>query len=203
MLMICLKNRKEIEKVEYMRITTLVYGINNKIHLHMKHISIIFFTIMLFLNCSYGQVKNEELEVFKKDELTLLLKVNFYAFLNNLVKEDIKATNTTILEGNSIVEKLNTKFGKEKVTIYLDILDKNESSAPMNDQINKIFGTHDGSACTLNLDGTTYWDACSFWDGVAAYGAMLLNCGSVDFGSGESEWIYYAKCNQRQICKHC
>lgn len=60
-----------------------------------------------------------------------------------------------------------------------------------------------GSACTLNQDGTTYWGACSFWEGVAAYAAILANCGYVDFESSQSAWVNYAKCNQRQICKHC
>lgn len=169
----------------------------------MKNIFIIFITILVFSNLSYGQVKKDELDTFKKDELTLQLNVNFYAFLNNLVKEDSKAINRSIAEGNSIIEKLNTKFGKEKVTAYLDALDNSESSAPTDPQINNIFGTHDGSPCTLNLNGTTYWGACSFWEGIAAYGAILANCGYVDFGSNQSEWVDYAKCNQRQICNHC
>lgn len=154
-------------------------------------------------NLSYGQINQQELDSFKKDELTLQLKVNFYSFLNNLINEDPIAVKSSISEGNTIIENLNAKFGKERVVAYLEALDNSESSAPTDPEINKIFGTHDGSPCTLNQDGTTYWGACSFWEGVSAYAAILANCGYVDFSSTQSEWINYAKCNQRQICNHC
>lgn len=108
----------------------------------MKKLLLSLIAIVLFSNLSNGQVKQDELETFKKDELTIQLKVNFYNFLNNLVKEDSKAIYSSISEGNLIIEKLNTKFGKDKVTLYLNVLDNSESSFPTDSEINKICGTH-------------------------------------------------------------
>lgn len=61
----------------------------------------------------------------------------------------------------------------------------------------------DGSSCTREANGTTYWGNCNFWEGVAAYAGILLNCGVLTAGDSLQVIEAYYACNQSQICKHC
>lgn len=91
----------------------------------------------------------------------------------------------------NIFDNLYTKYGKDNVIEYVEIL-KNEE--------NKALGTHDGSACTRNLDGTIYTGACSFWENVQFF--FSLACSGMPTNT-EAQINSYFNCLQKDICKIC
>lgn len=92
---------------------------------------------------------------------------------------------------NGIFNTLYSKYGEEKVKEYVQILINEE---------NKALGTHDGSACTRNLDGTIYTGACSFWENVQFF--FSLACSGMPTGNSSQINAYY-NCLQADICKIC
>lgn len=153
-----------------------------------------------FLN----RIDNSELEKFKNDENVYYFNQKYHEYLYVLKNNDIQGMSDINKIGNVYLEKIFTKFGKEKTLEYLEELSSFDSNSGTDPVILKALGTHDGSPCTLNTNGTTYWGACSFWEGVQAYASILLNCGSIDIpGSSSQEIADYAACNQAQICKKC
>lgn len=156
----------------------------------------------------FNRIDNSELEKFKNDENVFYFNQKYHEYLYKLKINDIQGMSNINKIGNIYLEKNFTKYGKEKTFVYLKELSSIDSNSGTDPEILRALGTndgtHDGSPCTLNTNGTTYWGACSFWEGVQAYASILLNCGSINIpGSSAQEIADYAACNQAQICKKC
>ena len=105
------------------------------------------------------------------------------------------------MQGEKYLDQLYAKYGKEETLLYFDELSTLDENVAADNEVFKIFGTQDGSSCTRNLDGTTYWGNCSFWEGVAAYIGILVHCGHISPSDPQNVINNYYNCNQAQICK--
>lgn len=151
-----------------------------------------------------GKISTDELEKFKNDVLTQNLKKNFYTLIDASSSNNDKLFNETVSSGILILKDLNKKFTEAKVNAYLELLSSGSENSVTDSYILGKYGTHDGSPCTLNQDGSVYWGACSTWEAINAYIGILANCGWVSVPSTSLEEIRnFVRCEQSQICKHC
>lgn len=148
--------------------------------------------------------RTSKLEEFKNDEIIPLLKDNYYLFLRSVKDNNPTSLYEATLQGEKYLDQLYVKYGKEETLAYFEELSELDSNAPSDPEVSKyFFGTQDGSSCTRNLDGTTYWGNCSTWEGIAAYVGILVNCGHISPSDPKNIINDYYNCNQAQICKHC
>lgn len=155
-------------------------------------------------NDFFRRVSNDELNNFKNDEILQLFSQSYHKFVLNVKNKHYQDMAIESVKGNDYMNQLYLKYGEDKVVLYMDELSLLDVSSPTDPFIIDVFGTHDGSSCTRNQNGTTYWGNCSFWQGVRAYFAILGNCGHIDLPTAsQAEFESYANCNQSQICKHC
>lgn len=143
------------------------------------------------------------LETFANDEILTSFRISYYHFLEASKNKELRHLAFYSEQGQELLNVLREKYGAENVTNYIDELKLREKNKNTDPQILRLEGSHDESSCTRNLDGTTYWDNCSFWEGAAAYVGILTNCGSVSAGDSMQAIENYYNCNQAQICKHC
>lgn len=157
----------------------------------------------------FKKFSENELIEFKNDENVHFLSQSYHEFILQVRDNNYQGMSNTSKKGREYLEKLFLKYGKENVLDYIEELSLLDSNSGTDPEILKALGSgaigeHDGSSCTRNLNGTTYWGNCSFWEGVQAYAGILLNCGSINIpGSTSQEIEDYAICNQSQICKNC
>ena len=144
------------------------------------------------------------LEDFKNDRIVIVLRENYYQFLSYVQDKNVDGVSLTITQGKIHLNQLYEKYGKANTLLYFEELGDGEQNSATDPNVLKILvGSQDGSSCTRNLNGTTYWGNCSFWEGANAYVHILANCGHVS-GSDSQQYIEeYYDCNQAQICKYC
>lgn len=137
-----------------------------------------------------AKVSNEELENFKNDEDLQIIIDKISDYKSGLENENSEQINTSL---DFIVEssqKLKVKYGEEKIEEFFAELSAKDA---------KFYGTHDGNKCTRNLNGTTYWGQCSFWEEVAATFSAAFCPQSGGPFNNESYYI----CVQAAICRNC
>lgn len=150
-----------------------------------------------------SKLSKNSIEEFKNDEIIPLLKDNYYLFLRSVKDNNATSLYQASLQGEKYLDQLYVKYGKDETLMYFEELSTLDENVATDNEVFKIFGTHDGSSCTRNLNGTTYWGNCSFWEGVSAYIGILVNCGHISPSDPQNVINNYYNCNQQQICKNC
>lgn len=168
----------------------------------LKFILLFVFSILLFYSCNLDDEsnysKNQITDRISQDEITTSLLVDYDNYLIALKEKDVKKIVQLSNAGKTKLNRLHQKYGTKEFASSIELLIKNETNS-FNHKL--LEGDHDGSSCTRNLDGTTYWGNCSFWQGVSAYFDILLHCGTP--GDTEDSIEFYYQCNQDKICNHC
>lgn len=146
--------------------------------------------------------RESTLSKFVNDENVIKLRISYYNFLVASRDVNVEKVSKYSIEGEQILTTLFETYGKSTVLKY--VADLKHYDLVVDPGIIQIYGEHDGSSCTRNLNGTTYWGNCSFWEGVSAYAAILLDCGHFDMNTDSKEsYEKYANCNQKKICENC
>ena len=137
----------------------------------------------------------QELNDFKNNENLIAVIDNIQAYKTAMSQDDyegvINSLDAIVINSHELV---NT-YGQEEVDSYL-------SELAINNGESKFFGTHDNNKCTRNLNGTTYWDQCSFWEEVSVVITSAIICQSPSSSSSQDMNDYY-NCVQDRICKTC
>ena len=153
-----------------------------------------------------NRVSDEELLTFKNDSLIPLFVEKYHGFLLSMKVKDVNGIITNNIEGNEYLNQLYLKYGEENVKKYIEELALSEYNSPTDPFLRtyiSLDNSVDGSSCTREANGTTYWGNCSFWEGAQAYLAILANCGVISAGDSMQVIEEYYICNQKQICKYC
>lgn len=188
-----------------------------KLQISMKKNILTFSTLlMLTLSCTnnsgdmmenHGNIKKEtsasnvasktaqELNDFKNNENLIAIIDNIQAYKNAMSQDDYtgikNSLDAIVVNSHALV---NT-YGQEEVEAYLTELAVNNGES-------KFFGIHDNNKCTRNLNGTTYWDQCSFWEEVIVVISSSIVCQNPSSSSSQDMNDYY-NCVQDRICKTC
>ncbi|RKS98243.1 hypothetical protein [Chryseobacterium defluvii] len=137
----------------------------------------------------------QQLSDFQENENLIAVIDNITAYKNAMATDDYEVIKSSldaiVVNSNALV---NT-YGEEEVNAYLTELSVNNGES-------RFFGTHDNNNCTRNLNGTTYWDQCSFWEEVIVVISSAIICQSPSSSSIEDMNDYY-DCVQERICKTC
>lgn len=183
----------------------------------MKKIILAFSTLfVIILSCtnnsgdimeSHDNVKKEapandvasktaqELNDFQQNESLIAVINNIQAYKTAMSQDDYTGITNSLdaIAQNSQI--LVDTYGEEELNAYLTELSVNNGES-------KFFGTHDNNNCTRNLNGTTYWDHCSFWEEVIVVITSAVVCQSPASSSTQDMNDYY-NCVQDRICKTC
>lgn len=138
------------------------------------------------------RTSSEELENFENDEDLRIIISKIPDYKNALEADNIQQVNLILNDIVASAINLKNKYGEDQMDIYFEELIANEG---------KFFGTHDKDKCTRNLNGTTYWDQCSFWEEVAATLSAAINCPTSNGGPFNDNQYYI--CVQAAICRNC
>lgn len=130
--------------------------------------------------------KDENYSKFKNDNRVIEFGNKIEDFI--LHYKELKFGDRPVVLANSLVKD----FGKDNTLLYLDQIIIEYPSSP----IAITTGTHDENKCTLNRDGTTYWDKCTRWQAVKAYIKSAIGCSGLP-----TEATY--DCVQNVICETC
>ncbi|UOV00069.1 hypothetical protein MUU74_08950 [Chryseobacterium daecheongense] len=137
----------------------------------------------------------QELDDFRNNENLIAVIDNIQAYKTAMSQDDYtgikNSLDAIIVNSHALV---NT-YSQEEVESYLNELAVNNGES-------KFFGTHDNNKCTRNLNGTTYWDQCGFWEEVLVVITSAIVCQSPSSSSSQDMNDYY-NCVQDRICKTC